>query len=55
MEVIVTLAVWGSAVFVSHKMAEKRELDTSYAIVGGILFGWLTPLYYIIFRRVKNK
>lgn len=52
MELIVTLAIWGSAIYVSYMMAEKRGLNTSYAIVGGILFGWFTPLYYLIFKKI---
>jgi len=52
MELIVSLVIWGSAVYVAYMMAEKRGLNTSYAIVGGLIFGWLAPLYYLIFRRV---
>lgn len=55
MELIVALAIWGGAIIVSYKMAEKRGLDTTYAIVGGLIFGWLCPLYYLLFRRLKNK
>lgn len=54
MELLATLAIWGGAIIVSYKMAEKRELDTTYAIVGGLIFGWLAPLYYLIFRRMKK-
>jgi len=53
MELIITLIIWGGAVIVSYQMAEKRGLNTSYAIIGGLIFGWLAPLYYLIFRKMK--
>ena len=54
MEILCALAIWGGAIIVSYKMAERRELDTTYAVVGGLVFGWLTPLYYILFKRIKK-
>lgn len=48
MDVLFWLAIWFSAVYASHLMAEKRARDKRWAIIGGLLFGWCTPLYYLI-------
>ena len=49
------LVVWFCSIAVAYKMAKKRGRDTNYAIIGGLLFGWLCPLYYLIVGRKKEK
>lgn len=50
---MIYLLLWVASIVVAYKMAEKRGLDTTYAIIGGLLFGWLCPLFYLLFRRTK--
>lgn len=48
MDIIITLAIWGAAIYTSYIMAKDRGRKTEWAIIGGILFGWFTPLYYLL-------
>ncbi len=54
MDTFIWLAIWAGAIFASSLMAEKRERDKRWAIVGGLLFGWFTPLYYLIVGDSKQ-
>lgn len=48
------VAIQLAAIITAYVMAEKRGRDVRYAVVGGLLFGWLAPLYYLIVgKKVK--
>ena len=49
--ILVTLA----ATVCAYIMAENRGRDVRWAIVGGLMFGWFSPLYYLIFVRKPAK
>jgi hypothetical protein len=40
-----------ASTFAAYIMAESRNRDVRWAIVGGLVFGWFCPLYYLIFVR----
>ena len=48
---MVYLILWACAVAVSYLMAESQGRDVRWAVVGGLLFGWFAPLYYLITKK----
>ena len=49
------LIVWACAVAVSYLMAENQKRDVRWAVVGGIMFGWLCPLYYLVTKKKEEQ
>ena len=43
--------IWIASIVVAYLMAEKQGRDVRWAVVGGILFGWFAPLYYLITKK----
>lgn len=42
------IVIWVASIFVSYMMAKKRNRSPELAIVGGVLFGWFSCLYYLL-------
>ena len=51
MDDFVWMVIWGCSIAVAYLMAEKQERDVRYAIIGGLLFGWFCPLYYLLTKK----
>lgn len=48
--------IWICAIVVAYLLAEKQGRDVRWAVVGGLLFGWFAPLYYVVTKTsFENK
>lgn len=50
-----TFIVWVCAALVGYRMAESRDRDPFWGVIGGLMFGWFCPLYYLIFIRKPKQ
>ena len=48
MEDMFWLIIWACAIATAYLMAEKQGRDVRWAVIGGLLFGWFSPLYYLL-------
>lgn len=47
--------IWMCAIAVAYMMAQKQGRETGWAIVGGLLFGWFCPLYYLLTKSTWER
>lgn len=45
---MVWFMIWMCAVAASYLMAENQGRDVRWAVIGGLMFGWFAPLYYLV-------